>query len=29
MQDDWFIEKEHSEVMNDFWNEVKIEVERL
>ena len=29
LQDDWFIEKEHSEVRKEFWNEVKIEVERL
>jgi len=29
LQDDWFIEKEHSEVRKEFWNEVKIEVECL
>ncbi|MCZ2130636.1 MAG: hypothetical protein LC109_10265 [Bacteroidia bacterium] len=29
LQDDWFIEKEDSEVRKEFWNEVKIEVERL
>lgn len=29
LQDDWFIEKEHSEARKEFWDEVKIEVERL
>lgn len=29
LQDDWFIEKEHSETRKEFWDEVKIEVQRL